>query len=76
MNFYDSKTNWEISLKNKSNLIIQLKPVNENVFLKNYSISKFPSFILINPEGKLISTDFTRPDDKFFDTLLETYLKK
>ncbi|WP_139957672.1 redoxin domain-containing protein [Flavicella sediminum] len=74
MNFGDSKAIWKVSSKKKDTLLFDLKPINEKLFIKNYNIKKYPTFILIDPEGKLISSDFSRPDYPLFDEILNKYL--
>lgn len=74
MNFRDSRATWVISSKKKDTILKDLKPKDENLFRNNYKIKKYPTFILIDPEGKLISSDFVRPDSNNFDELLNKYL--
>lgn len=76
MNFRDNRATWKISSKEKDTLLLDLKPQNENLFVRNYNIKKYPTFILIDPEGKLVSSDFIRPDAKLFDEMLTKYLDK
>lgn len=76
MNFRDSKATWKISSKKNDTLLLDLKPKNEKLFVKNYNIKKYPTFILIDPEGKLINSDFARPDYPLFDEILNKYLEE
>lgn len=76
MNVDENKDDWLIDINNKGKSILQLRPVNIKEIKESYGVKGIPRFVLIDENGKFISSDFTRPSDKVFDELVNLYLKK
>jgi thiol-disulfide isomerase/thioredoxin len=55
---------------------IQLMADNafDSEFIKNFNINSIPRFILVNPDGKIVSADAKRPSDPALKTLLDGLL--
>jgi thiol-disulfide isomerase/thioredoxin len=55
---------------------IQLMADNafDSEFIKNFNINSIPRFILVNPDGKIVSPDAKRPSDPALKTLLDGLL--
>ncbi len=70
----ESRRKWEVMIKDKDMQGIQLfsrKGVKSD-FMKKYMVESIPRFILIDPEGKIISANAARPSfglEKVLDTL-------
>ena len=65
---------WEKMVKAKSMKGIQLN-FNDDSFMKQYMIKGVPHFILLDKEGKIVSSDMTRPSDPATTALFEKILK-
>lgn len=63
---------WKEMVKNKKLGGVQLISPNvyDNSFMKNYSVTAIPRFILLDPEGKIVSANAPKPSDKSLKTLL------
>jgi len=61
---------WFAEAKQKSQATLQLHAKNNDQLRKDYQIPGIPHFIFINPEGKIISANYSRPSDESFEIIL------
>ncbi|PGH40049.1 MAG: hypothetical protein CRN43_05375, partial [Candidatus Nephrothrix sp. EaCA] len=66
---------WFAEAKQKSQTTLQLHAKNKDQLGKDYQIRSVPHFIFINPEGKIISANYSRPSDESFETILRHELQ-
>lgn len=57
------KAKWEKTVKEDEMSGIQLWGNEDNDFLRQYRVQTIPRFIFIDPEGRIVNTDMTRPSD-------------
>ncbi|WP_159948421.1 ABC transporter permease [Polaribacter septentrionalilitoris] len=76
MNVDENKDDWLIDINNKGKSILQLRAKNIKKIRESYGVNGIPRFILIDANGKFISSNFTRPSNSVFDELMKIYLKK
>lgn len=57
------KAKWESTVKEGNMGGIQLWGGEDNEFLQKYRINGIPRFIFLDPEGRIINPDMTRPSD-------------
>ncbi|MFG4003374.1 TlpA family protein disulfide reductase [Flavobacterium aquidurense] len=72
----DKKTSyekWRKMVKEMELSGIQLYANEDESFMKSYMVTGIPRFILIDPQGLIISADAPRPSDKALVELLSTY---
>lgn len=69
------KTKWENRVKAGGLVGTQLLIGNENSFLKDYNIDGIPRFILLNPEGRIINNNMTRPSSPEIEEVLNKLIK-
>lgn len=64
------KAKWEQTVKDEKMGGIQLWGDEDNEFLRAYRVQTIPRFIFIDPEGRIVNPDMTRPsDDKTIEAL-------
>lgn len=65
---------WKAMVADKELTGVQLFAPNgwQSDFIKDYKINGIPRFILIDPEGKIVTPDAPRPSDEQLRTLLDT----
>lgn len=64
---------WERKVATGTLKGIQLH-LTDDSFMKKYMVQGIPRFILLDPEGRIVSADMPRPSDPATDTLLEKLL--
>src|SRR6218665_348670 len=69
------KQKWFAEAKQKSSRVLQLHLTDKDKLTADYRIPGIPHFIFINPEGKIISANYSRPSQEAFGTILRTELK-
>lgn len=69
------KSKWETMVKEKDLKGIQLHIGTDRSFMQSYEISGIPRFILLDENGKIISSDMSRPSDPKTADALEALLK-
>lgn len=57
------KAKWEKTVKDEKMGGIQLWGDQDNEFLRKYRVQTIPRFIFIDPEGRIVNPDMTRPSD-------------
>ncbi|MBL0341166.1 MAG: TlpA family protein disulfide reductase [Bacteroidetes bacterium] len=60
---FDEMAKWEAMVKEKELSGTQLFAPRDNDFVKKYNIQGIPRFLLIDKEGKILSSDAKRPSD-------------
>lgn len=58
-----NKEKWESFVKEQQMGGIQLWGDEENDFLRAYRVQTVPRFIMLDPEGRIVNPDMTRPSD-------------
>ena len=73
----DIKDKWKAVVKSKEMTGHQLIMDNgrESKFMTDYAIKGFPTFCVINPDGKVANPFFARPDDPEFKPKLYTIIE-
>lgn len=66
---------WKKKVQSEDIKGIQLHVGKGSTFQNDYQVSLIPRFILIDPEGKIINENMTRPSDKNTEILLDSLLK-
>ncbi|WP_034060269.1 thioredoxin-like domain-containing protein [Lacinutrix jangbogonensis] len=62
---------WKIAVKGKNSIVQKLRVKNIKGFGKDFNLSGIPRFILIDPLGKYVNSEFLRPSNNSFDVVLE-----
>ncbi len=57
------KAKWETFVKEQKMGGIQLWGSDDNEFLRQYRINAIPRFIMLDPNGRIVNPDMTRPSD-------------
>lgn len=57
------KAKWEKMVKEENMGGIQLWGNEDNDFLRKYRVNGIPRFIMLDPEGRIVNPDMTRPSD-------------
>lgn len=70
LNVDRKEEDWLLKIQDKNSSVLQLRVPDLNDFYKKFKIETIPRFILIDENGKFIDSNFIRPSDKNFDTLL------
>lgn len=73
----DKYSLWKETINSKNMKGIQLFADNsfQSKFIKSYSITSIPRFILINPEGKIVKSNMYKPSDERTEEFLNKLLK-
>ncbi len=73
----DKHALWKETLESKKMKGIQLFADNsfQSKFIKSYSITSIPRFILISPEGKIVNPNMHKPSDERTEKVLDKLLK-
>ncbi len=66
---------WLIEAKDKKVNVKQLHATNIKQFSKDYSINAIPRFILIGPEGQILSSKLPEPSSDEFEQTLKNLIK-
>lgn len=74
----DIKDKWRKTVKDQNMPGIQTIMDNgrKSQFMKDYCISGFPTFVLINPEGMVVNPNICRPEQSQFMTYIKTKIKE
>ncbi|CEN54292.1 redoxin family protein [Capnocytophaga canis] len=78
MNADSKREAWLQDVQNKSKSIVQLRPFDSemNAFKENYNITKYPTYILLDKDGKFISAQMPRPTEDHFEQMLKDLEKQ
>ena len=66
---------WEQEVKLQQNRILHWRIENIDKFSKQYGINEIPHYLLIDPDGKIVNTNFPRPSEENFEFILRQVLK-
>lgn len=67
---------WRKKVKLNDKNVIQLYAKNQKALNDFYRLNSIPRFIVIDPEGKIINSNFPFPDDANFKVMLDQILPK
>jgi len=67
----EEKNDWKREADDKSKNVVQLWALQSDVFLHSYGIEGIPRFILIDPNGKIVSINMPRPSEQEFEAILQ-----
>ena len=67
---------WRKKVKLNDKNVIQLYAKNQKALNDFYRLNSIPRFIIIDPEGKIINSNFPFPDDANFKVMLDQVLPK
>jgi thiol-disulfide isomerase/thioredoxin len=66
--------NWHEDLVDMNQEMYQLRPLNIDAYMDNYSIDSIPRFMLISPDATIEDAYFVRPTENAFDEILDLKL--
>ena len=73
----DQKENaWRKKVKLNDKNVVQLFAKNQKALNDFYRLNSIPRFIVIDPDGKIINSNFPFPDDSNFKVMLDQILPK
>lgn len=73
----DQKENaWRKKVKLNYKNVVQLFVKNQNILNEFYRMNSIPRFIVIDPEGKIINSNFPFTNDSNFKTMVDQILPK
>lgn len=64
-------TTWKIKAKEMSKAVLQLHSVNQKKFMKSYNIKRIPRYMVLDPEGKIVTLELSRPSKATFEKMLK-----
>ncbi|HAN40122.1 MAG TPA: hypothetical protein DCQ29_14565 [Chitinophagaceae bacterium] len=67
----ENKDMWKMDVGDKSKQITQLWMPNASEFMQRYGIEGIPRFMLIAPNGKIVSLNMPRPSQMQFEQVLQ-----
>lgn len=66
---------WTATVKNQNMQGEQLRFDGNDTFMDSYKVTGIPRFILLDPEGRIVNSDMTRPSDPATVRILDNLLK-
>ncbi|MBA5792564.1 ABC transporter permease [Flavobacterium sp. xlx-214] len=72
----EKQSNWRKKVKLNDKNVTQLYALNIDELSKFYRLNSIPRFIIIDPEGKLVNSEFAFPTDTNFKEMLDQILPK
>lgn len=72
----EKQSSWRKKVKLNDKNVTQLYALNIDELSKFYRLNSIPRFIIIDPEGKLVNSEFAFPTDTNFKEMLDQILPK
>jgi thiol-disulfide isomerase/thioredoxin len=62
---------WEIHVKEKAKSILHVRSVNQKKFMETYNIKTIPRYMVLDPNGKIVNLELSRPSKSTFEKMLK-----
>jgi thiol-disulfide isomerase/thioredoxin len=66
----DNLYRWQYEAEAKSKKVVQLRATNNRAFMGTYGIESIPRYMLLDPEGRFVTSSLPRPSDRLFEDYL------
>jgi thiol-disulfide isomerase/thioredoxin len=66
----DNVFRWQYEAGAKSKNVVQLRASNNRAFMRTYGIEGIPRYMLLDPEGRFVTSSMPRPSDRLFEDYL------
>lgn len=72
----EKEASWRKKVKLNDKNVVQLFAKNQPSLKSFYRLNSIPRFVVINPEGKIVNSNFPFPDDANFKVMLDQVIRK